>query len=265
MTGWVMSEHGVPDSRLTVIRQVDDYISPKGRHMDQWLCQCSCDGKLVIVIGNQIKRGKTKSCGCLRIESTFQVGKNNVKSNMYSAKMQDEHGEYYIGLTSNTNKEFYIDAQDYNQIKDYCWSECKNSLDNYRTLSAWDNKLKCMVKMSWLLVGKEFDHIDRNPFNNRRYNLRKANDTENAQNHSIRKDNTSGVTGVSWNKQRQQWCAYIQVDKQRIVLGFFNHKNDAVVVRLTAEQKYFKDFAPQKHLYKQYGIAEENDNDRIPD
>ena len=37
MTGWKMWEHGVPDSRLTVIKQVEDYVTPKGQHHSQWL------------------------------------------------------------------------------------------------------------------------------------------------------------------------------------------------------------------------------------
>ena len=27
---------------LTVIKQIDDYITPNGRHHDRWLCQCDC-------------------------------------------------------------------------------------------------------------------------------------------------------------------------------------------------------------------------------
>lgn len=30
MTGWIMAEHGVPDSRLTVIKKVEPHISPCG-------------------------------------------------------------------------------------------------------------------------------------------------------------------------------------------------------------------------------------------
>lgn len=37
--------------------------------------------------------------------------------------MYDLTGEYGIGWTSNTNKEFYFDIEDYDKIKDYCWYE----------------------------------------------------------------------------------------------------------------------------------------------
>lgn len=36
-------------------------------------------------------------------------------------------------------------------------------------------------------------------------------------------------------------------------------KIDAIKARLKAEIKYFGEFAPQKHLYEQYRITEQND------
>ena len=45
MTGWIMSEHGVSDSRLTVIEQVEDHVyadkQNKEHHYAQWLCECN--------------------------------------------------------------------------------------------------------------------------------------------------------------------------------------------------------------------------------
>lgn len=62
MTGYVMSEHGVKDSKLTVIKQVDDYIDPHGNHRIQWLCHCEC-GNETIILGTQLRSGRTKTCG----------------------------------------------------------------------------------------------------------------------------------------------------------------------------------------------------------
>lgn len=33
----------------------------------QWRCKCDC-GEQVIVLGQNLREGKTKSCGCLRAE-----------------------------------------------------------------------------------------------------------------------------------------------------------------------------------------------------
>lgn len=35
------------------------------RQESLWTCRCDC-GSIVIILGNSIKRGSTKSCGCLR-------------------------------------------------------------------------------------------------------------------------------------------------------------------------------------------------------
>lgn len=55
--------------RLTVLKYV--YSKYKKRH---WLCQCKC-GNVSIVSTSQLKSGKTKSCGCLRRETTSQNAK----------------------------------------------------------------------------------------------------------------------------------------------------------------------------------------------
>lgn len=40
-------------------------------------------------------------------------------------------------------------------------------------------------------------------------------------------------------------------------LGSFDDKNNAIFARLQAEAKYYKDFAPQKHLFSKYNIIME--------
>ena len=230
---------GMTFGHFTVIKQTDDYISPKGIHCAQWLCQCDCGNDPVIVRGDSLKNGKVKSCGCSRR-----------KFNEY-----DLSGEYGIGWTSNTNKEFYFDLEDYDKIKDYCWYEIVNTNSDYHGLvTNFENK---MVRMSHVICGKYYDHINRNPLDNRKSNLRPATYTENARNYSVQKNNTSGFSGISWDKERSKWVAYIVVNKKRKKLGRFINKEDAIKARLEAEAKYFSDFAPQRHLFEEYNIIYE--------
>jgi hypothetical protein len=49
--------------RLLVIKKA---FSKHGR--SRWICQCDC-GKTYNVLGHNLRKGKTKSCGCLRKES----------------------------------------------------------------------------------------------------------------------------------------------------------------------------------------------------
>lgn len=49
--------------RLTVLGKA----APDRRRRSRWQCHCSC-GNLLIVDGYQLRVGKTKSCGCLRVD-----------------------------------------------------------------------------------------------------------------------------------------------------------------------------------------------------
>lgn len=50
--------------RLVVIKHEGSYISPKNSKSTKWLCKCDC-GKEIVAIGKNLRKGKTKSCGCL--------------------------------------------------------------------------------------------------------------------------------------------------------------------------------------------------------
>lgn len=249
MTGWIMSEHGFPNSRITVVKQAEDYITPKGEHFSQWWCSCNCGKEdLFIRKGADIRCGDVQSCGCLRFDT-------HKKYNRVVLNLEDEYGLYGIGYCSNTNSEFYFDMDDYDKIKDYCWYEV--DCGEYHTMEAWDKDLKTQIKMHWLITGKYYDHADRNPFNNRKYNLRKATAAQNSANRRILKRNTSGFVGVCWEIKRNKWKALICVNNKRMNLGRFKNKEDAIRARLRAEKEYYGEFAPQRHLFKEYGIDED--------
>lgn len=251
MTGWKMWEHGIPDSRLMVIERADD----NKHNQAQWLCECNCEKhNKVVVIGTQLRRGQVKSCGCLQYETALRNFSAKRKTNESSMNKYDLSGDYGIGWTSNTNQEFYFDLIDYNLIKDYYWCEYINTANGYHSLRTNDIKSGKMVLMTTILGCKYYDHIDRNPLNCRRSNLRQATQQENMFNRSKMKNNTSGIIGVSWCKGACKWVANIGVNYQRIHLGYFNNKADAIKARLLAEIEYFGDFAPQKHLFNEYEI-----------
>lgn len=51
------------------------------------------------------------------------------------------------------------------------------------------------------------------------------------------KNNTSGYTGVYWNRRRQKWNAEIRKDGKRYNLGGFDTFEDAVNARRLAEEE----------------------------
>lgn len=235
--------------RLVVLEQADDYISPSGNHQTMWLCECSCPEKnKIIVRGSHLKDGFTQSCGCLHREMASEANK---KTNTYILD-----GEYGIGFASNTGSEFYFDLEDYDKIKDYCWCESVVS-NNFHKLTA--NVNGKTTSMHILLGFKGFDHIDRNELNNKKSNLRECTHQENSWNRSLAKNNQSGVIGVYWYKDNKKWRAEVHINKKHIYVYYGDNKEDAIKARLEAEAKYYGKFAPQIHLFEQYGIIQQND------
>lgn len=244
MTGWKMCEHGVPESRLTVIERVVSTTKYRAR----WLVKCSCIAQTIFEVdGKSIRNGNTLSCGCLQKEKAQKAGKSNKEYNQFRFD-----GEIVIGLTSNTNREFYVDRKNFDQIKEYCWYE-KNNTGMSRLL-AKDPKTGKTISMHGLLGYKNYDHIDRNELNNLESNLREATPSQNAMNRSIREDNKSGVTGVSYDKWRNKWYGYLDIGGKRVLAQYFDNKYDAIRARLKAEKEYFKEFSAQQHLYEQYNV-----------
>ena len=200
----------------------------KGEHF--YLCDCDCGTKSKLVKRKYLLNGYSKSCRCYNREMSSE---KNKKYNTY-----DLSGEYGIGWTSNTEEEFYFDLEDYDEIKNYCWSCHRDYVRcNYEKIY--------LHRLVMNLVNKntEIDHINHNPMDNRKENLRKCSGSENCRNRMKATNNTSGVKGVSWHKVTNKWMAYIGVSHKLIYLGLFTNIEDAVKVRLEAEEKYHKDFA----------------------
>ena len=239
--------------RLTVLQQTEDHIDPSGGKRACWLCECDChEHNQVIVLGQSLTNGSTRSCGCLQKEIAAQ----NCKTQFKRTNIYDLKGEYGILWTSNTNEEVYFDLENADKILEHSWYE---DAFGY-AVSRIDGKL---MRMHIFLGYKWHDHSNRNKKDNRIENFRPCTSQENIRNHSKRLDNTSGVTGVDWNADRQRWRVRIYDDQKReIFIGHFDNLEKAKIARLQAEAKYYGEFAPQRHLFKQYGIEniEEGDN-----
>lgn len=98
------------------------------------------------------------------------------------------------------------------------------------------------------------DHKNRDIFDNTLDNLRVCTKQENTMNCGVSKNNRSGITGVSWKKDRNKWKSYITYNHKQIHLGYYDDFDDAVKARLIGEKTIFQDFAPQQHLFQKYGI-----------
>lgn len=225
--------------KLTAIKRVDNRVYSNGYTEVQWLCKCDCGNEIIVRSKDLTKRNGTKSCGCSRKQY-----------NTY-----DLSGEYGIGYTKS-GEEFYFDLEDYDKIKDYCWH-----ITRYGYVASTDrfNNFKS-VRLHRLVMGNpdesyDVDHIhgelSRN--DNRKSNLRIVTRSQNQMNVSLCKNNTSGVTGVNFNKSSGKWSARIGLNYKRIQLGLFDNFEDAVAARKQAEEKYFGEYSYDNSMKK--GVA----------
>ena len=77
----------------------------------------------------------------------------------------------------------------------------------------------------------EIDHIDQNKSNNSIGNLRDVSRSTNQRNRKKKANNTSGITGVYWNKRILKWGADMFVNGKTTHLGHFDCKYRAASVR----------------------------------
>ena len=226
---------GMKFDRLTVISRADNHITPSGKPIVMWQCECEC-GNIVKVAGGHLRNRLTKSCGCLLRECAREKGKQKKQYNRY-----DLSGSFGIGYTHNNNKPFYFDLEDYEKIKDYCWYE---STDGYVvTHDCGDDRVRLQRFIMDPLKNSMIGYMNRNPFDNRKSNLRIVTRAQSMWGSKKRKDNTSGFTGVYFIKRSKKWKAEIKVNGKLIRLGVYFNKNDAIEARKEAEEKYFGEYS----------------------
>lgn len=150
-----------------------------------------------------------------------------------------------------------IDTDDYELVQDYRWyahcnGDCCYARTSFALPSVDGKRQRGRIMMHRLLVpGEDFlDHKNHNGLDNRRQNIRKATQGQNAFNRiKIKRSNqhphlapTSLHRGVSFCQSRQNWTAMIQVEGKYVHLGSYVSEEEAWEARQQGERKYYPDF-----------------------
>lgn len=119
--------------------------------------------------------------------------------------------------------------------------------DGYRRIGI-DGKSYAAHRLAYVymvgpLPAQELDHKDVNRSNNAWDNLRLCSRAENQHNKSIGKNNSSGMKGVTFSKNRRKWKAEIGLNNDRIFLGYYDDPELADLVVTEARDKYHKQFS----------------------
>ena len=185
-----------------------------------WLCQCDC-GNTTIVGGNELRRGKTKTCG-------------------HCEKYEPADEQSMVCRLPN-GSEFFFDNEDLPFIEQHRWHMDK---DGYvETCLTGGIHLKLHRELLNAPPDKMVDHKDGNPANNRRSNLRLCNRVENLRNQGLRKNKT-GYKGVTYNpRSNKPYVASIGVDGHMIRIMGFSNPIDAALAYDRKARELFGEFA----------------------
>lgn len=83
--------------------------------------------------------------------------------------------------------------------------------------------------------GELVGHVNGNPLDNRRCNLRVCSDSQNNMNKRLRSNNSTGISGVWWDERRMKWAVQIAANGERKNIGRFEDLFSAVAARRSAE------------------------------
>ena len=107
MTGWVMKEHNVPDSLITVLK-LADIKSPDGHLM--WECICKC-GNTFRENGRKLREGRVVSCGCYTRENKKDKSKKLSSPRILTVNGEEIKTEYWCEVNdeerAQLKKEFF--------------------------------------------------------------------------------------------------------------------------------------------------------------
>lgn len=140
---------------------------------------------------------------------------------------------------AKTGKFTLVDADDYNKLASRKWS-----MNGMGRVVAGHGKT--FVYMHRLIMNppkhKTVDHINGDPLDNRKSNLRVCTFKDNMKNKKLYSNNTSGFKGAYYNKRGDNYYSIISVKGKNKHLGVFKTALEAHKVYADAASKYYKQY-----------------------
>ncbi len=165
----------------------------------------------------------------------------------------------YCTIPLTRGKVALVDAADFPRVSQYTWY----AKQHYRSKHLWYayrgvqvDYVKHYIALHRFILdappGVHVDHINGDGFDNRRSNLRFANQKQNGANQRKPVAKPSGYSsrfkGVTWRKREEKWVAQIKVDYRNHWLGYFNTEEDAARAYNDAALDHWGEFAQLNSL-----------------
>lgn len=169
---------------------------------------------------------------------------NKAQHKYNEIEIKENYAEIIIASPKFGEQRAIIDLEDVEKCKEYTWtlSFCKPSKCFYvETTKSLGGKNQKHFSLHQFIMdfpnNKSIDHINHNPLDNRKENLKVCTHFENMQNKKIKA--SSGYVGITYYPKRNRWVAKITVKRKHINLGTFDNLEDAIKARKEGVEKYF--------------------------
>lgn len=128
----------------------------------------------------------------------------------------------------NKNKEIIdyclVSKEDYELLNKFKFYKNNNYVLGYIDKETWRIHRYIIIKIlnNDINSHTKIDHIDNNPLNNTRNNLRIVSNSENTRNKKKRENCSSNYIGVSFKKNINKWATTISINKQKLYAQYNN-------------------------------------------
>ena len=160
------------------------------------------------------------------------------------------YGYTFRRIPLTQGKHAIVDPDDYFSLIKHKWHAVRGTGHSYYAVRAVKTKSgRRRVHMHRTVIkvpdGAFPDHINRNGIDNRKANLRPADNSQNARNRAkyATRRFTSRYKGVTWHRRQNHWRATIQVNKKPISLGQFTNETQAAKAYDRAAKRYHGQYA----------------------
>jgi hypothetical protein len=142
-----------------------------------------------------------------------------------------------------------VDDADYDWLNQWKWHAMRRACcGDYCAVRNTYSEGKKLIYMHRLILGITdrnilSDHINRNPLDNQRHNLRAVNNAQNMMNRGASNGSSSKYKGVRYHKLSKKWQAQIGVNRTTKSLGYYISEVDAAAAYNKAAKELHGDFA----------------------
>lgn len=204
-------------------------------------CTCLKCGNTKTVLLQHLIYGHTRSCGCLANSSEIKMKRALSRRKSNDAFQDPNDPNCVLVKLSNSESFMRCDKASWMIMRNFYWY--KNS-NNYAASNLHNSRKHLVYHRELMECPKDMmrDHINKDRLDNRYENLRVVSPETNSQNLSLRKDNTTGYTGVSYHqKDAKKYRAEINTKENGYVSKSFDTLEEAVDYRKILESMYFKE------------------------